>query len=164
MTTPSRHVPRAIASGLALLATLLASACDDGRDHDDSAPRLAVVLVSESGLEENLGSYDVETGEVTFAPAVQNEMRDRIEDAGFRAIVAHDGEDAEVDFDAGVAVTTADLAEGDVLELRALRVDVGTSTIGRLELRDAEDGFRGVESIWKDGNVGGMDDWEKHNT
>lgn len=160
MTTPVRQPARTFGLGFALLATFL-SACDQGPDTDDGAPRLAVVLIAADGLEETLGSYDVESGELTFVPAMQDDMREVLGGNGYRAIVAHDGEDADVDLDAGVAVTAAELEDGDVLELRAVRADVGTSSIGRLELRaETEDGFRG---IWKDGNITGMDDWEKHN-
>ena len=81
---------------------------------------------------------------------------------GYRALVTHGGEDADVDLDDGVAATTPDLEAGDVLELRAARADVGASTVGRLELRAATTaGFRGIGSIWKDGNITGMDDWQK---
>lgn len=153
---------RPFALRLGLLATLLAGACDQAPDND-GAPRLAVVIVADDGRAQGLGSYDVETGELTFAPAVQDEMRERIGASGYRAIVVHDGDDADVDLDAGVAVVTAELAEGDVLELRAVGDDIGTSTMGRLELRaDTEDGFRGgVTSIWKDGTITGTDDWER---
>lgn len=161
MPRPLRQPARTLGLGLALLASSIATACDQP-DHDDAAPRLAVVLVGADRLEESMGSYDVETGELTFAPQVQDELREVLGDAGYGAIVAHDGEDADVDLDEGVAVTTAELEEGDVLELRATRADVGTSRIGRLELRgESESEFR---SIWKDGNITGMDDWEKHNT
>lgn len=158
MTTTTRP----LGLGLALITTLFASACDHGPENDDVA-RLAVVLVSADGLEQSVGSYDVESGELTFAPAMQAEMREVIGDNGYRAIVAHDGEDTDVDLDEGSAATTPDLEDGEVLELRATRADVGTSTVGRLELRDeTEDGFRS-KAIWKDGNITGMDDWEKHN-
>jgi hypothetical protein len=158
MTTPTRP----LGLGLALITTLFASACDHAPESDDAA-RLAVVLVSADGLEQGVGSYDVESGELTFAPAMEAKLREVIGDNGYRAIVAHDGEDADVDLDEGSVATTPDLEDGDVLELRATRSDVGTSTVGRLELRDeAEDGFR-WSTIWKEGNITGTDDWEKHN-
>lgn len=161
MTTPSRRPARALGLGIALFATSLVGACAQGPEGDDAAPRLAVVLVGADGLEESMGSYDVETGELTFSPEAHDELREVVGDAGYRAIVTHEGEDADVDLDAGVAVTTAELEEGEVLELRAHRPDVGTSRVGRLELRaELEQGFR----IWKEGNISGMDDWEKHNT
>lgn len=154
MTNPSR-----LGLGLALLTALFTSACDQGQDNRDTS-RLAVVLVSADGNEQSVGSYDVESGEITFAPAMQDDMRVLVGGNGFAAIVAHDGEDAEVDIDEGVAATTPDLEDGDVLDLRAARSDVGTSTIGRLELRvDTEEVFR----TWKEGNITGMDDWHKHN-
>lgn len=155
MTTPSRKHARTLGLGFALFATFL-SACDPRPDNDDAAPRLVVVLVGQDGLEESLGSYDVESGELTFASAVQDEMREVLGGNGYHAIVAHDGEDADVDLDEGVAATTPELEDGDVLELRAVRSDVGTSTIGRLELR--AETFR---RLWKEGNISGTDDWHK---
>jgi hypothetical protein len=157
MTIPNRP----LGLGFALITTLFASACDQGpEDHD--AARLAVVLVTADGLEHGAGTYDVESGELTFAPAVQDEMREVIGGNGYRAVVTHDGEDADVDLDDGMAATTPDLEDGDVFELRAARADGGTSTIGRLELRAAASaGFRKkVETIWKEGNITGTDDWE----
>lgn len=157
MTIPKRP----LGLGFALITTLFASACDDGSEDHETA-RLAVVLVSADGLEHSVGSYDVESGDLTFAPAVQDEMREVIGGNGYRALVTHGGEDADVDLDDGMAATTPDLEAGDVLELRAARADVGTSTVGRLELRAATTaGFRGIGSIWKDGNITGTDDWQK---
>lgn len=157
MTIPNRP----LGLGFALITTLFATACDPGPEDPDVA-RLAVVLVSADGLEHDVGSYDVESGDLTFAPAVQDEMREVIGGNGYRAVVTHGGEDADVDLDDGLAATTPDLEDGEVLELRAARADGATSTIGRLELRDAtEAGFRKkVETIWKEGNITGVDDWQ----
>jgi hypothetical protein len=165
MTTPSRRHARTLGLGFGLLAAVLASACDPGPEHDDGEPRLAVVYVADDGIEQSVGSYDVDSGELTFAPEVQDALRERVAGAGYRPIIAHEGDDADIDLDAGVALTTAELEDGDVIELRATRLDVGTSTIARLELRvETDEGFRAkIETNWKEGNITGMDDWEKHN-
>jgi hypothetical protein len=160
MTTPGRrHIP-ALRLGLAVLAALLASACDQGPDDHDSEARLAVVLIAEDGLEQSIGSYDIETGALTFAPQVQDDMREVFGDAGHRAIVAHEGDDADVDLDAGVALTAAELDDGDVLELRVARRGARTITLGRLELRVVTEE---LAPTWRAANITGMDDWEKHN-
>lgn len=150
MTTPARLL-RAT-----LLATIFATACDPGTD--DDAPRLAVVLATDSGLEQDIGSYDAGSGELTLTRDVQVRLSDRFGDTDRRVIVAYDGEPAEIDLDAGVAVTTPDLEDGDVLELRVVGEGAGAGSPGRLELR-AESDLQLRE--WKQGNISGMDDWER---
>src|SRR5687768_2163055 len=105
-------------SALALTAlALLGTACATGPAPDDES-RLAVVFTTDDGRELAVGTYDAETGELTFVDRAQDDMRSRLADAGFVATIAIEGETAEVDLDAGVALVAVDLADGDALELQ----------------------------------------------
>ena len=156
MTTPTDRFGRvdAAALGLAALATVFASACG----HDDSVhteARLAVVFVADSGLTQTVGNYDVESGELTFVGRAQDDMGERVGDAGYRALVDDAGELVEVDLDDGAVAVSAELGDGDVLELRVAGPDIGTLVLGRLELRAVDESA----ASWRIGNKIWQDDW-----
>jgi hypothetical protein len=158
MTTPSHRPGRvgAAALGFAAIATFLGSACALDPVHDDDEARLAVVFVADSGLTQSVGSYDVASGELTFEARAQDDMSERVGDAGYRALVDDDGELFEVDLEAGVVLVTAELDDGDALELRVVGADIGTLVLGRLELRADVDE---LAPTWRMGNKLAQDDW-----
>jgi hypothetical protein len=141
--------------GLVALATSLSMGCAPGPDHVDEEARLTVVFVADSGLTHTVGSYDVASGELTFVERAQDDLVERVGDAGYRALVDDDGALVEVDLDEGVVSVTADLEDGDALELSIVGDDIGTLVLGSLELREAEE----LAPAWRMGNKVWPDDW-----
>jgi hypothetical protein len=154
-TRSHRSDPLAVALGLALV-TFLGSACGQGPGPDGDEARLAVVFVAESGLTQTVGSYDVASGELTFVGRAQDDMNERVGDASYRALVEDDGELVEVDLDEGAVSVSAELDDGDALELRVVGADIGTLVLGRLELvADVDE----LAPTWRIGNKLWQDDW-----
>jgi hypothetical protein len=163
MQTPPSRPTRTVAIGLrfalAALATLLGSACADGSEPGDDQARLAVVFTADDGRVQTVGSYDARSGELTFVPRAQVDMREHLADAGYSASVEHAGELAAVDLEVGVAVTLAELVDGDVLELRVDRAGMKTLVLGRLELQEDDEDLDADDTWRRLGNKVWQDDW-----
>lgn len=145
MQTPATGLRLAFAA-----FALLGSACTTAAEPNDGS-RLAVVHTADDGTVQTVGSYDPESGELTFLPLAQDQMREHLADAGYSASVEHAGEQADVDFDDGVAAIVPELEDGDALELRVDRPGMQTLVLGRLELQ---------EGSWRrGGNKVCSDDW-----
>jgi hypothetical protein len=138
-------------AAVALLCGACTMAPEPGEDD-----RLAVVFTRDDGRELAVGTYDAESGELTFNDHAQDDMRERLAGAGYTAMVELDGDAVDVDLDAGVAWVDVDLAEGEALELRVTQPGAPTLSIGHLVLQRED--FRAGDT-WKLGNKVWQDDW-----
>lgn len=147
MQTPATPKPglRLAFAALALLGSACTTAAEPGDDD-----RLAVVFITDDGRDLAVGTYDAESGELTFVDRAQDDMRERLGDAGYAASLDLDGDVADIDLEAGVALVAVDLEDGDALELRVARAGAQTLTLGRLVLQDG-DAFRKLgNKLWDD--------------
>ena len=142
---------------MALCAALVITACDSA--HEPVSSELDVLFTNDDGVAQRVGHYDPESGELTFVPRARQDMRERLDAAGYRALVDDAGERIEVDLDAGVVLVTAELEEGETFTLEIAGSQRRRAILGELVLQAVPSGPTPRSGAWKLGNKVWADDW-----